>query len=282
MHEDGGATIAERVRFSRKLLELDHQTPGDVKLVRLLERKAVEERMAHMGKGITLVRHTLTKLQDGSRESVAAFKIPDIEDLRLPNPYLDQAPPSRMMRFRFSPIYKFVHSYHRVGELMLALVPAVEPRRRSDRRDGEPPPGPTPAELQALRDLRPVFVDLMEGLELKLRLMATKPISYGHVREKRAGSKTITLFSFTDSDLDAHGQRFIENEELMLSILRLRLDAEILTDHTQDFARNLTLPVFRGRKPYASGRFRIQPTRHLFRKYYGGRPRSQGGDMPDK
>ena len=281
MHEEGGATITERVRFSKRLEELDSGAPPEKKLVRLLQRQAAEQRMKRMGKGVTLASHKVAELQDGSHESVAIYKIPDIEDLRLPNPYLDQAPPSRMMRLRFSPIYKFVHSYHRVGDLMLYLVPAERPEREPRKEDEAPPPGPTPAELQALRDLQPVFVDLVEGLELELRLIATRPICYGHVRDMRAGSRTITLFSFTDRDLDAYGQRFIENEELMLSLVRLRMNAENLTDHTQDFARNLTLPVFRGRKPYASGRFRIKPTRHLFEKFYAGRPRSQGGDVPD-
>jgi len=283
MHEDGGATVTERVRFSKRLRELDAGNPPEKQLVALLERRVAEQRAKQMGKGTTLVSHKVAELQDGACESTAVYKIPDIEDLRLINPYLHDAPPGRTMRLSFSPIYRRVHSYHRVGELMMYLVPAEKPkRRRRPKNPPPPPPPPTPAELQVLRELRPVFADLMEGLELKLRLIATKPISLGAIRNRQSASKTITLFSFTDKDLDAYGRKFIRNEELMLSVLRFRMHAANIVSHSQGFPNNLTVPVFRGSRPYASGRFRIKPTKALFKKYYAGRPKSQGGDMPDR
>jgi hypothetical protein len=278
MHENGGATITERVRFTRRLLELDADTPTKQKLARLLDRDAVERRASHMGKGIKIASHKVSELQDGSLESRAVYTIPEIENLRLINPFVHDAAPGRVMRIHFSPIYKRVHSYHKVGELMMYLVPAERPKRRRGD-DEEPPPPPTPAELQTLRDLQPVFADLMQGLEFKLRLTATKPISSGAIRHRKSASKTINLISFTASDLDAHGRKFIENEELMLSILLLRFDAPNLVQHSSGFPNNLTVPVLRGRRPYASTRFRIKPTRALFKKYYHGRPKSQGGDQ---
>ena len=282
MHEDGAATVTERVRFSKRLRELDGGNPPEKQLVALLERKAVEQRVKQMGKGTALVSHKVSDLQDGGRESIAVCKIPNIEDLRLINPYLHDAAPGRTMRLSFSPIYRRVHSFHRVGDLMMYLVPAEKPRRRPRPKDQAPPPPPTPAELQVLRELRPVFADLMEGVELKLRLVATKPISLGAIRNRQAASKTITLFSFTNKDLDAYGRKFVHNEELMLSVLRFRMHAANIVSHSAGFPNNLTVPVFRGSRPYASGRFRIKPTRALFKKYYAGRPKSQGGDMPDK
>jgi len=281
MDDDGGATITERVRFSAALLDLDKDTPADQQLAQLLAKEAVQERTKVMGKGARLVSHTVTDLPGGARESLAVYHIPDLEDLRLLNPYLIQGPAGRRMRFQFTPIYKFVHSFHRVGDVMLYLVPAETPRRRP-RRTGAPPPEPTPAQLQTIRDLQPAFADMLEDFHIKLRLVATKPISRGYVRDRRARTKVINLISFSEKDLDAFASPFIENEELMLTLLRWRMDADVLTRHTRGFASNVTVPVFRGKEPYAVGRFRIKPTKHLFQKFYAGRPKSQGGDVEDK
>jgi hypothetical protein len=282
MEEDGGATITERVRFSAALLDLDKDTPADQQVARLLTKEAVQERTKIMGKGVRLVSHQATDLPGGARQSLAVYHVPDLEDLRLLNPYLIQAPANRLMRFQLTPIYRFVHSFHRVGDVMLYLVPAETPKRRPRREDAPPPPEPTPAQLQTIRDLQPAFADMLEDFHIKLRLIATKPISLGYVRDRKASTKVINLISFTHQDLDAFGSPFVENEELMLTLLRWRMDADVLTEHTKGFANNLTVPVFRGKEPYAVGRFRIKPTKHLFQKFYAGRPKSQGGDVEDK
>ena len=117
-------------------------------------------------------------------------------------------------------------------------------------------------------------------MRIEIRLIATRPIVNGHVRNLRAGTKTITLMTFTDKDLDMYGQRFVENEELMLRLLRLDLNADVVGQHVEGFAANTTLPILRGRVPYASRRLLIWPTKALFKKYYAGRPKSQGGDQP--
>ena len=143
MHENGTAAITERTRFSATLLALDQHVPG-ARLEPMLERKAIERRMRQMGKGVRLVSHKLTTLKDGARESVAVFEIPNIEDLRLVNPYLHQAAPGRLMRFRFVPIYRLVHSFHKVGDLMMYLVPAERPKPRG-KADEKPPPEPSRA-----------------------------------------------------------------------------------------------------------------------------------------
>jgi len=269
MQEDGSATITERVRFTRKLMELDRANAADKQLARWLERNAAEERLKEMGKGVTLASHKVATLPDGSRESVAVYQIPDVEDLRLVNPLLQQASPARLMAFRFQPIYKVVNSYEALGELLLTLVPAGKGGAFEPDTSAV-----TPLDLQVYRELQPMFMDMMEDLEIRLDLVATKNISHGHVRGRSAGSKTITFMSFTDKDLDAYGG----NEELMLSLLQYKLNAENITDHTQNFAHNGTLPVFLGNKPYGAGLFRVKPTKRMFDKYFAGRPKSEGGD----
>jgi hypothetical protein len=280
MHEDGGATITETIEFSGALMELNGSAPTTPGLPQMLTRNAAAERVKEMGEGATLASHKQERLPDGGLRSIAVYRIGDVEDLRLVNPYLHQGRPGRRMRLRFEPIYKRVHSFHKVGDLMLYVVPVERPRRGPAPQE-PPPPEPTPLQLQLLRALQPMFADMMEGFEIELALIASKPVSLGYIRDHRAASKRITLLSMSGRDLDAHGGRFLENEELMLSLLRLRFDADNLSEHAQGFAANKTLPVFRGKKPYAVGRFRIEPTRALFKKYFAGRPKSQGGDVED-
>jgi hypothetical protein len=224
----------------------------------------------------------VTELPDGGREAKSVFEIGDVEDLRLVNPYLAHGSPGRMVKLRFTPIYRRVHSFHKVGDLMMALVPAEPAKGRSaPDPDAPAPPPPSPLELQKLRDLQPMIADMLAGFEVKLKLALPKPVSLGHIRDRRSATKVINLLWFREEDLDAFGNRFLENEELMLSLLRLKMDADNLTEQTQGFPNNRTVPVFRG-KFYASGRFRIKPTKALFKKYYAGRPKSQGGDRPEK
>lgn len=277
MHDDGGATITERLCFSQMVLELDAETPTAQKLARLLDRAAIEQRMREMGKGVSLVSHEVVTLADGARQSTAVYRIPEIDDLRLVNPYLASGDPNRLMRLRFSPIHQRVHSFHKVGDLMLDVAPA-EPRQPTTQPQAIEQL--TPQQAQMFRDLGPVAAEMMNDFFIRLRLIATKPVSLGHIRDHAQGTRTIDLISFAYSDMDAYGSRFLENEELMLSLIRMDFDAENIADHVQGSASNPTVPVFRCRKPYASGRFRVQPTRHQFQKYFAGKPKSQGGDQP--
>jgi hypothetical protein len=276
MHDDGSAIVTERVRFSQALMELDRTAPADQQVRRLLERPAIEARMKEMGKGIALQSHAVTSQPDGGRESIAVYKIPDVEDLRLVNPFLAGSDPNRLMKLQFSPIYKVVHSFHALGELMLAVVPAETPKRETPASQ---PATPAPVDLQIVRHLAPMFGDMMRGFQVRLRLIATKPITWGYVRDRGSATKIIDLLLFTDQDLDAYGVRFLENEELMLNLMRLQFDAELIADQVQGFAGNATLPVFRCRKPYGSGTFRLPPNPHQFQKYFHGRPKSEGGDQ---
>ena len=136
-----------------------------------------------------------------------------------------------------------------------------------------------------LSDLRDLVIDLaffdITGQD-KISSEEMLALSFVYDRIRAIECSFSNEMPHIDKDLDAHGRKFLENEELMLSILRFRMNAANIVSHTSGFPNNLTVPVARGRRPYASGRFRIRPTKALFKKYYAGRPKSQGGDMPDK
>ncbi len=268
MHDDGSATMTERLRFSKALLDLDDGSG----LTRYLGRAGAQARMKDMGKGLTLKSHDEKKYPDGSRERVTVYNIGDIEDLRLPNPFVQRRPPAPMVRLRFNPVYKRVHSYQHVGDIHIHLVGA-------ESKDGKeienPVPVETPLDMQLYRDLHPIFADMMKDFEVKATL--TVPNQPG-AKGRKAGDRTIRLLHFNDKHKDRYSEPFLQNEEAMLSVLQFKMGDETITRHTGNFPRNSQLPVHRGRSPWASTRFIIRPTSHLYEKFYAGRPKSEGGD----
>ncbi len=273
MNHDGSATITERVHLSRELLELDRRLDRDPKAEDLVGRAQIDRRAEQMGEGIEVRSHEVERGEDGSIEARTVYRIPDVEDLRLVNPYLAHGRVGRVMRIRFRPMYERGSGWHRVGHLSMSLVTAEEAPPLPEDLEEAAPAASTPAEIQTLRDLRPVFADLLSESEVTIRV--TYPDDSEH-----DGVGRIVLFSFKGDDLDAHGRHFLENEEVMLRILQLDFEAGIIRDHIHGGRRRPTGPTFRGRW-YASGRFVIPPTEHLFEKYFKGRPKSQGGDQPD-
>jgi hypothetical protein len=87
VHEDGSATITERVRFSQKLLDLDRTRTDGPSMASLLSREAVEERMKRMGEGIRLESHEVRDADGASRESAAVFRIDDVGKFRYVSPF---------------------------------------------------------------------------------------------------------------------------------------------------------------------------------------------------
>lgn len=277
MHEeDGGATLTERIRFSEALLDLDAGVGGKIGLSRRLGRTGAQSRMKTMGRGIALKSHAENNLPDGSRESVAVYHIPNIEDLRLPNPFVQSDPPAPApaRRLDFSPIHKS-NRRHEIGSVRVRVVVA-ESSEGSGAEPVEAIAAATPLEMQLYRDLQPVFSDLLKDFEVKIVLtVPDQPASRG----RPSGDRTITLLHFNDKHMDRYAEPFLRNEEAMLSLLQFKWNDAAITDHTKDFPRNPQVPIHRGRSNWASTHFRIRPTRHLFRKHFAGRPKSEGGDQ---
>jgi hypothetical protein len=65
----------------------------------------------------------------------------------------------------------------------------------------------------------------------------------------------------------------------MLALLQYKLNAHAIIRHTNEhFNKNYQVPLHRGRSKYRSTGFHIRPTKYLFKKYFAGRPKSEGGD----
>jgi hypothetical protein len=273
-HEDGSATIAERVWFSKRLLDLGRNAPRKGNLDFLLTRKAVETRMRHMGKGIRLIKHELRGEQDGSKESRATFRIANLADLQYMSPFpRDPRYPFRTRaQARLFVIRSGGHrGRQRAGNLGVRFAPVPngrpKPPAKQRPKDAPRPPGPTPEELQILRELRPVFRDLMKGLKLRLTFESYAPI---HTvigwRNRRARTKEFDLIHFDAAEaMDAHDYPFLESEELMLDLLRGRLNSDEFERHLEGWATNHHLPILHDRVTIT-----FPPSRPLFKAYVEG------------
>jgi hypothetical protein len=281
LNEDGSATITEKLRFSRRLLDLEDKADAKLKPSRFLTKAAVLERMKHMGKGIRLVSHKVVNVEKGAKESVAVYHIPDLNDLRYLSPfpsYADYAK-NNTIRIRCYPLYKSESYVGGAGEMAVVFWPTKNPRREARPEKGKPAPkAPTPMELQTYRELRPVFRDILRDFKVRLRFESYAPIratGFGH-RGRRAGVNYCDLIDFSDDDLDNHGGTFLENQEIMIDLLRWKLGSANVVNHTRGYAGNLTLPVYLpwGSKhcPWrgSSGIF-FKPSLPLFNRHFKGK-----------
>jgi len=89
LHEDGSATVTERIGFSRRLLDMTRNASAALQLEPMLTREAALERMERMGKGIQLVRHEVREGENGARESLSVYKIGYLGDFVYPSPFMN-------------------------------------------------------------------------------------------------------------------------------------------------------------------------------------------------
>lgn len=281
LREDGSATITEKVRFSKRLLDLQDKPGGKLNLSALLEKAAALERMKHMGKGIRLVSHKVRDAEKGARESVAVFHIGDLNEFRYVSPFPSYADYSKnnVIRCRLYPLYKSESYVGTAGEMAVLFWPLKSPQGEARPEKGKPrPKGPSPRDLQAYRELRPVFRDILEDFKLRLTFESYAPIratGFGH-RGRKAGVNYVDLIDFSHDDLDNYGGLFLQNEEIMIDLLRWELGSADVVNHTRGFAGNLTLPVYLpwGSKYCAwrgsSGIF-FKPSLALFNRHFKGK-----------
>jgi hypothetical protein len=280
LQPDGSAIITEKVRFSQQLLDLGKGEAGGGRLVERLSRDAAETRMKHMGKGIRLVRHEVRDAEGGARESLAVFSIPDLNDLQYASPFLaytDYAE-NNIVQVRMEPLLKSRNYAGKAGEMAVAFRLRKPPRAEPRASDATVPAGPSPLELQVLRQLQPVFADLLKKFKLRLTFETYAPIEttgFG-LRDRRARPHAVDLIHVTEKDLDRFGVRFLENEEIMLDLLRGRLGSETICDTVRGFQDNSTVPIFlpwgSAHAPWRqSDEICFKPSKELFDRHFQGK-----------
>ncbi len=277
--EDGTATMTERVRFSRQLIDL----AGDRKeeLLKLLSKDAATDRMKRMGEGVTLVSHELHDAEGGSKEAVVVYKVADVNKFQYVSPwfaYPDFAGNS-MVKFKLEPLYKSrAYAGGKAGEMCISLEQLKKPVEEAHLPEGvAPPPGPAPLDNQIYRDLAPLFRDMLKDVQIRFTIESYAPISSGlTLRNRRARPSSIDLINFTDKDMDQTGGAMLANEEVMLDLARWQFSSATIAAQTKDAENNQTLPVFvpRGsRHMWFTGNTSIsfKPSRQLYDKFFVGK-----------
>ncbi|MCX7805948.1 MAG: hypothetical protein N3A38_12265, partial [Planctomycetota bacterium] len=244
LNEDCSATITERLRFSRMLI--DQAGAGEAEFLRLLGREAALERMKNMGKGMSLVRHELRDAEGGAKESFAEFRIEDINELRYcsPWPFFADYGENNVIACRLEPMYKNGSSGGEwwAGTVRGRFMLLKRPRGAEDGLDPKAPPpkGPAPVEEQIYRELGPVFRDILKDFRVRLTFESYCPLlplggSPG-IRNLRAKTMEADIIDFSDENLDNWGGRFLENEEIMLELARLKLAGKNIAAHVQNLS----------------------------------------------
>jgi len=276
---DGTATITERFRLSKRVLDLAGKSKPE--LLRLLSREAALARMKKMGTGITLASHKLAQAQGASRESIAVYKVIDLNKFKYVAPWLayKDFPVNNTVSFYMKPYYKSSpYRNPKAGTVAIGLSYPRKPVSHPKLKKGAAPPAePDPIKLQVYRELAPMFRDMLKGFKLRLTVESYAPVHSGlGVRGERAGAKEIDLISFSDKNLDSWGGEFLKNEELMIDLLRWELGSKDIVTHVRGYVGNRTLPVF-----YPAGSSHMwwgggnslyfAPSRKLFDKWFTGR-----------
>ena len=279
LHEDGSATITERLRFSRALLDQAGAREGE--LLKLLGREAALERMKSMGKGVSLVRHELRDAEGNAKESVAEFKVDDINGFRYASPWPAFADyrENNLVEFKMVPLYKSQPYASGSAGSMQVQVNFVKPPKGEERppKDAPPPKGPSPLDQQVYRELGPVARDMLKGFRLKFTFESYAPVHSGlGVRGESAGNPAMDLLEFSDTNLDSWGTPFLENQEIMLELVNWRLGGPNVVRHVQGYWANNTLPVYAPRGSmhmwwHGGDQIWFAPSRQLFDKHFVGK-----------
>jgi hypothetical protein len=298
LHADGSGTVTERLSFSRRLLKMAENAPKERQLRPLLAKEAALERMKRMGKGIRLVQHETRERADGGIESVAVFKIGYLGDLVYVSPFMNAAPQINELKVNLRPRLHYRWKTTTLPSDSKLYVYFSESKPRAPKKPDEKqtpnagtekavkpftlPPN-TPRGLQAFRDLAPVFADMMDGFHLRLTFKSYAPIDGHHwkapLRNATSHPKTADLINFSSKNLDRHGGRFIDNEEVMLALLRgyhrfWRQDHEhplysqFLAANLRHRQNNHALPMLNNT---GGASFNIKPSRALFDRLFKGK-----------
>jgi hypothetical protein len=279
---DGGALVTERLQLSQELLDQGSKE----NIAKFLGREAALARMKQMGQDLTLVSHETRDAPGGARESVAVYRVPDIRGFTYVSPYLAVAnyPKHHAIKTNLFPVYESTWWGRRAGMMGASFTSVSEEPQRG--APPAPPPPPSPAELQALRDVQPVFRDLLKGFHLKFTFKSYAPLrfrQYYRYRGMREMTQTYDLIDFSDQNLDNYGAAFIGNEEIMLELLRMQVSGFNITEHVKTHADNPTLPVFHFRN---TPEIYFAPSRPMFDQYFAGKDltfsHEEGGPRPAK
>lgn len=282
MQLDGGAVIKETIRVHKELLDFTDDQ-GNSLVMPFLEKPACEERAAIFGTGTVLTKQEIKNLTGGVKVLEAEYKIPDINNLYVVNPYLSYTNYREMGKAKFllAPLYKSqAYTGARAGQMSLSITTEKQGAGQKAVGKGEPRiPIPAPVELQKYRNLQPIFKDLMKEFKISVSFQcyASLHTCFGY-RDRSSKPRSCEIFSFSGADYDNTGGLLLDNDEIMQELLRQKFWDYNFVRAFQDFPNNMTVPVVSDSgSPYAGwkgssivGIF-FPPTKAMFQKYFEGK-----------
>jgi hypothetical protein len=305
LHEDGRATVTERLAFSRGILEQDAGSPGGWNLEKSLGREAALERAACFGEGARLTSHRSSSTTDGGIEAVSVYDLAHVHSFRFLPPFpAMKGHTNGLLRLTVEPCYSTRWaSPDQPGWMALQIGTINVPKH--GRPKGNVTRGASPKELQSVRDLHPLLKELIRGFHLKVTVEAydvligginaagpQKGLAVYHTaRGTRVPTRVKTLLDISDQNLDRNGRNILENEEIMLDVLRgdfggpgIRAELDRFRKYgPQLFHYNPRLPfLYEDGMDWQTCRVCFRPSPYHFKQYFDGKPESQGGNVKGK
>ena len=269
----GGATITERIMVTRALRDLCTRAGNPDLLAPHMTKAAAAKRAGRFGKGTVVTSHKRQELSGGELESVTVYTIPNVNDLLITTPYLRGSPASQQhvrVGADTNPKRKDGRRNLGFGHCHLNIRSGFENAKRAKVPSKAVLPLPTPLDRQIYRDLLPVMADLLEDLHLRMTIEVPTRFIRGAIRGIQNGPSKATLFSWSGSDR-AGGMALLENEEIMIEILRQGLDSPIIAQEiSRQFLSNGSVPVLREGSYRDSASFTFLPTKHIVDTKFGG------------
>ena len=197
LNEDGTGQLIEDLVFGEKLVDASRRLKNVPTIEELTSDETIKKRLAHMGKGVSFVSKKVEKQPDGSVRMVVVYAFEDISNLRVASfPY---GAGWEETRIRFT--------LHSPTDLLASHHLKVDFERPAKSPQATPPPL-TELEAQQVRQLLPIFKDLLEGFELKLRLEVFEPKKWASTQKGRlatnrlgAAGGRLTIFHLTDKHM---------------------------------------------------------------------------------
>jgi hypothetical protein len=216
------------------------------------------------------VSHETRDGEAGSRESVAVFEIPDLADFTYMSPFVPRDAQAKAPKLK-TLIYPTMADHHSWHYLAGEVCVEFQPENQGAPIAPTNLPPRTPLASQGLRDLRPVFQDLLQDLEIKVTFESYAPIDvafYGSGwRDAAARTRKVDLIGFAPGrDLDAYGFPLLQNEEFMVDLLRWDLNSPWIVSTVREWAKNETLPAL-----HSGGGIYFKPSRQYFAKFFEGK-----------
>lgn len=204
LSEDGSGQVIEEIVFGEKIVDASQRLRNAPTLDELTGDDQFKKRVAHMGKGVKFVSKKIEKRTDGSVRLVAIYSFEDINDLKLaPIPY-GPGWEDVHLAFKFE-VLPNLNADHHLG---ITFHTPQGKERGNVQKPALPPL--SERETQQIRQLLPVFKDMLDGFELKLHLEVYEPkkwasVTRGHpasyLNYLSAAGGRLTVFQITDKHL---------------------------------------------------------------------------------